>query len=140
MSIYSQITMNDLITTYNQDSFFQKVDITIPPIPMLERLETFAGCELFLEHSGICHYFQKLRPSTGKLLIDWVISTEKMSMKDIHADFTTIVNFIGDNCKDLITNTDILAMLPIAVKHLILKISESIVYDSTKLMDVLKYY
>ena len=140
MAVYSQITMNDLITTYNQDTFFQKVDITIPPIPMLERLETFAGCELFLEHSGICHYFQKLRPSTGKLLMDWIIGTEKMSIKDINIDFTTIVKFVGENCKDLIVDIDTLAVLPIAVKHLILKISESIVYDSTKLMDVLKYY
>lgn len=143
MSLYSKITMNDLINTYNQDSFFQKVDITIPPFsPLhpLERLETFAGCELFLEHTGICNYFQKLRPSTGKLITDWIIKTEKMDVKDIFKDFVTISNFIGENCKDLIVNTDTLSVVPLALKHLLLKFSQTIIYDSTNLMEVLKYY
>jgi hypothetical protein len=132
--------MNNLITTYNQDSFFQKVDIKITPIILLERLETFTGCELFLEHSGICHYFQKLRPSTGKLLTDWIVSTEKMSIEDIHNDFSIIINFVGENCKDLIVDVSILSVVPLALKHLMLKFSESIVYNSTNLMEVLKYY
>jgi hypothetical protein len=140
MSLYSKITMNNLITTYNQDSFFQKVDIKITPIILLERLETFTGCELFLEHSGICHYFQKLRPSTGKLLTDWIVSTEKMSIEDIHNDFSIIINFVGENCKDLIVDVSILSVVPLALKHLMLKFSESIVYNSTNLMEVLKYY
>jgi hypothetical protein len=140
MSLYSKITMNDLISVYNQDSIFTVINITIPPLQKLQRLQTFAGCELFHEHGGIYDYFQKLRPLTGKVFMDWIINTEKMDIKQIHEDFVTINEFIIQNCKDLVFVDEICSVLPLAVKHLILKLSETIVYDCTNLMEVLRYY
>ena len=139
MSSYSRIKVYNLLNAYKQDASISK-SLSINEPDKLERLETYIGCELFLENNGIYNYFQRVRPTVGKIIIEWIKNTENNTKEDIYTDFLVIVSFIGIHCKDLINDSNVLPVLPLAVKHLLIKFSESLDFKRLNINEVLNEF